>query len=82
MADSKLNSKQLSNTTSRQLTNQPSNIQLHQPQQSSSTQQQQTDKSESDKSFLERNNVKNILSNLLESLCHHQPDDALDYICN
>ena len=42
----------------------------------------QTEKSEIDKQFLERTNVKNILNNLLESLYHHQPDDPLNYICN
>ncbi len=42
----------------------------------------QAEKSESDKQFLERNNVKNLLNNLLESLYSHQPDDPLNYICN
>jgi hypothetical protein len=42
----------------------------------------QTEKSEIDKQFLERTNVKNILNNLLESLYHHQPEDPLNYICN
>jgi hypothetical protein len=42
----------------------------------------QTDKPESDKTFLERTNVKNILNNLLDSLYHHQPDDPINYIAN
>ena len=42
----------------------------------------QTEKSEIDKQFLERTNVKNMLNNLLESLYHHQPEDPLNYICN
>jgi hypothetical protein len=42
----------------------------------------QSEKSENDKQFLERNNVKSLLNNLLESLYHHQPDDPLNYICN
>jgi hypothetical protein len=42
----------------------------------------QNEKSEIDKQFLERTNVKSILNNLLESLYHHQPEDPLNYICN
>lgn len=42
----------------------------------------QPDKPESDKIFLERTNVKNILNNLLDSLYHHQPDDPINYIAN
>ena len=45
-------------------------------------QMNQNEKSENDKQFLERNNVKGLLNNLLESLYHHQPDDPLNYICN
>lgn len=37
---------------------------------------------ESDKAFLERTNIKNLLNNLLDSLYHHQPDDPINYICN
>lgn len=42
----------------------------------------QMEKSDIDKQFLERTNVKAILNNLLESLYHHQPEDPLNYICN
>jgi len=42
----------------------------------------QNEKSEIDKQFLERTNVKSMLNNLLESLYHHQPEDPLNYICN
>lgn len=42
----------------------------------------QAEKSDIDKQFLERTNVKAILNNLLESLYHHQPEDPLNYICN
>lgn len=35
---------------------------------------------ETDKAFLERNHVKSILNNLLETLNRHQPDDPLNFI--
>ena len=44
--------------------------------------QNQPEKPESDKAFLERNNVKSCLNNLLDSLYHHQPDDPINYIAN
>ena len=47
-----------------------------------SVQQAQSEKPESDKAFLERNNVKSCLNNLLDSLYHHQPDDPINYIAN
>ena len=47
-----------------------------------SVQQTQSEKPESDKAFLERNNVKSCLNNLLDSLYHHQPDDPINYIAN
>ena len=37
---------------------------------------------ESDKAFLDRTNVHDILNGLLDSLFHHQPADPLNYICN
>ena len=36
---------------------------------------------ETDKAFLERNNVKGMINDLLASLCHHQPDEPLDDMC-
>jgi hypothetical protein len=40
-----------------------------------------TDKLESDKAFLERNNVKLIMNNLLDSLLYNKPNDPIDFIC-
>ena len=45
-------------------------------------QQSQPEKPETDKAFLERNNVKSCLNNLLDSLYHHQPHDPINYIAN
>lgn len=52
--------------------------------QSPSQTSQQTDKSlidNSDKAFLERNNVNSLMRELLENLYHHQPEQPLNYIC-
>lgn len=43
---------------------------------------QQAEKPESDKVFLEKKNVKTILTNLMDSLLHHQPKDPINYIFN
>ncbi|RNA38786.1 Tubulin polyglutamylase complex subunit 1 [Brachionus plicatilis] len=43
---------------------------------------QQTEKPESDKVFLEKKNVKTLLTNLMDSLLHHQPKDPINYIYN
>lgn len=43
---------------------------------------QTVEKPESDKVFLERKNVKAILTNLVDSLLHHQPIDPFNYIYN
>ncbi|CAF0728373.1 unnamed protein product [Brachionus calyciflorus] len=43
---------------------------------------QQNEKPDSDKVFLEKKNVKTILTNLMDSLLHHQPKDPLNYIYN
>jgi hypothetical protein len=44
--------------------------------------QQQGGTADSDKVFLEKNNVKGILNDLLEALNHHRPEDPLIYIYN
>lgn len=43
---------------------------------------QPLEKPESDKVFLERKNVKVILTNLVDSLLHHQPKDPFNFIYN
>lgn len=44
--------------------------------------QTQLDKAEQDKAFLDKNNVKKILNDLIDSLNSHQPDEPINYICN
>lgn len=44
--------------------------------------QLQLDKVDQDKAFLDKNNVKKILNDLIDSLNTHQPDEPINYICN